>query len=75
MGTIDERIEQLEKKVSGLWNLTRILIKWIDVSQRGQDSLRAMVEQKEYKRLIEEIKDGAELIEQLLKGEKEERLH
>lgn len=75
MGTIEERIEQLEKKVSGLWNLTRILIKWIDVSQRGQDSLRAMVEQKEYKRLIEEIKDGAELIEQLLKGEKEERLH
>jgi hypothetical protein len=75
MGTIEERIEQLEKNVSGLWNLTRILIKWIDVSQRGQDSLRAMVEQKEYKRLIEEIKDGAELIEQLLKGEKEKRLH
>jgi hypothetical protein len=75
MGTIEERIEQLEKKVSGLWNLTRILIKWIDVSQRGQDSLRAMVEQKEYKRLTEEIKDGAELIEQLLKGEKEKRLH
>lgn len=55
--------------------MTRILIKWIDVSQRGQDSLRAMVEQKEYKRLIQETKDGAELIEQLLKGEKEERLH
>ena len=62
------------KKVSTLWNLTRIPMKWIHETQKGQDSLRAMVEQKEYKRLIEEVKDGAEWVKEFLKGEKEQRL-
>jgi hypothetical protein len=39
--------------------MTKILIKWIDESHKGQDSLRTEFEQKEYKRLIEEVKEGA----------------
>ena len=75
MATVEERLDQLEKKVSSLWNLTRILMKWIHETQKGQDLLRAIVEQKEYKRLLEEVKDGAEWIEEFMKGDKEERLH
>ena len=65
----------MEKKVSTIWNLTRILMKWIHETHKGQDSLRAIIEQKEYKRLIEEVRDSAEWSKEFLKGEKEERLH
>jgi hypothetical protein len=49
-------------------------MKWIHETQKGQDSLRAMLEQKEYKRLIEKVKDGAEWVKEFLKGAKEQRL-
>lgn len=75
MVTIEARVEQLEKKVSALWNLTRILTQWLNETQKGQDSLKAIIERKEYKRLLEEVKDGAEFIEEFLKGEREERLY
>jgi hypothetical protein len=50
-------------------------MKWILETQKGQDSLRAIIEQKEYNRLIEEVDDGPDGIKEFLKGEKKERLH
>ena len=47
----------------------------INETQKGQDSPRAILDQKEYKKLLEQVKDGVEWIKAFIKSDTEERLH
>jgi len=70
---LENRLDWIKKRVSALWNLTRVLLKWIQETQKGQDSIRSMIEKKEYKKLLDEVKDGSDWMEEFLKGERREK--
>jgi len=59
---LDQHVEALERKVSALWSLARLLVRWIQEPEKGQESLRTMFDRKEHKELLQGWPEGYEQI-------------